>query len=373
MKKIIILCQHFYNPSSKHYTIGGIQTYIYNILNIIRKLELEAVVVQYWENDFYEVYEGVKIYGVDISSYKRVSKKNKALKQKSLEIAQSGDVFLFATEELAFLTPNNKSIAIQHGISWDKPSQTNPSKWSNMKYTIIQAIKSYLRVRYILYTDVTVCVDYNYLNWYRTQVSHRDAHFVVIPNFSKIPQIINRIAHDGISVIFARRFEWYRGTRIFAAAIKRILEKYNNVFLTVAGEGPDESYLRNELSKYSNVSFIKYSAEDSLKIHIDKDIAIVPTVGSEGTSLSLLEAMASGCATICTNVGGMTNIVLDQYNGLMVSPDASSLYEALEDLIINEEKRKKIANNARAVAEEVFSYDLWEKRWIELLKKYTVQ
>ena len=82
-----------------------------------------------------------------------------------------------------------------------------------------------------------------------------------------------------------------------------------------------------------------------------------------------MEAMAAGCATICTNVGGMTNIVIDQYNGLMVSPEASSLYEALVDLITDENKRKQIANNAKEIVEKAFSYDLWEKRWIEIINK----
>ncbi|WP_420491566.1 glycosyltransferase [Neobacillus drentensis] len=54
-------------------------------------------------------------------------------------------------------------------------------------------------------------------------------------------------------------------------------------------------------------------------------------LGSEGTSLSLLEAMAAKCAEIATNVGGMTNIILDNYNGLIINPDESELYLALEN------------------------------------------
>lgn len=369
MRKIIILCQRFFDPQKGGYSIGGIQTYIYNILTVANKSNLKPIIVQYADKDYCECFEGVTIYGVDVRGIRRVTNRNKALKKKSLSLSQPGDLFLFATEELAFPTPNNKSIAIQHGVSWDIPTQKNPSKLSNIKYSLVQAIKSYLRIRYVSYTNVTVCVDYNYLNWYRTQVSHRDVCCVVIPNFSKTTQNNERLNHDGINIIFARRLQWYRGTRIFAEAIKSIVEKFYTVHVTIAGEGPDEDFLHKELDNYSNVSFIKYTSDESLEIHKDKDIAVVPTIGSEGTSLSLLEAMAAGCATICTNVGGMTNIVIDQYNGLMVSPEASSLYEALVDLITDENKRKQIANNAKKIVEKAFSYDLWEKRWIEIINK----
>ena len=369
MRKIIILCQRFYDPHKKRRSIGGIQTYIHNFLTVAKKTNLEPIIVQYSDFDFCEDFEGIRIYGVDISKIKRITNRNKALQRKSVSLSQIGDLFLFATEELAFPTPKNKSIAIQHGISWDVPVQTKSSTLSNIMYSIVQAIKSYLRVRYISYTNVTVCVDYNYLNWYRTQVSHRDVYFVVIPNFSKVPHNADKSNHDGVNIIFARRLQWYRGTRIFAEAIKQILEKYNTVNVTIAGEGPDEAYLHKELDSFAKVSFIKYSSEESLEIHKDKDIAVVPTIGSEGTSLSLLEAMASGCATICTNVGGMTNIVIDQFNGLMVSPEISSLYDALEDLITDHDKRMSLAKNSKVIVEKAFSYELWEKRWIKLINR----
>ena len=46
--------------------------------------------------------------------------------------------------------------------------------------------------------------------------------------------------------------------------------------------------MKAQLVDYSNVHFISYKSNESLLIHLDKDIAVVPTVGSEGTSLSLL-------------------------------------------------------------------------------------
>ena len=106
-----------------------------------------------------------------------------------------------------------------------------------------------------------------------------------------------------------------------------------------------------------------------MDIHRDKDIAVVPTIGSEGTSLSLLEAMASGCAVICTNVGGMTNIVLNGYNGLMISPEEEELYRALNQILDNNQLRSSLQKHAYATIRSSFSLAKWQEKWIEVINK----
>ncbi|MGR4357642.1 glycosyltransferase [Escherichia coli] len=83
--------------------------------------------------------------------------------------------------------------------------------------------------------------------------------------------------------------------------------------------GP-EQYLVDELKKeYPNSVYqTSYKSEDSIHFHQQYDIAIVPSIGSEGTSLSLLEAMSAKCLVIATDIGGMTNIILDGFNGRMI-------------------------------------------------------
>ena len=169
--------------------------------------------------------------------------------------------------------------------------------------------------------------------------------------------------------MFARRFEKFRGTRIFGEAISRILDEYNNIEVTVAGWGSDASWLHEKLDKYSNVKFITYDATDSLKIHEDKHIAIVPTTGSEGTSLSMMEAMSSQCAVIISDVGGMTNVVIDKFNGRIVpAGDSEALYIVIKELINNPQERDKIAIQGYKTIESGFSYNKWKQDWIEVLQ-----
>ena len=217
-------------------------------------------------------------------------------------------------------------------------------------------------VQKLSYVNGLICVDYNFLNWYRTQVNYVAAYTQVIPNYTRVASRQEK-PMDDIHIIFARRLFEYRGTRVFTAAVKRILDEYKQVTVTIAGSGPDEEWMREQLSGYGTVEFIYYESQDSLRIHQDKHIAVVPTIGSEGTSLSLLEAMAAGCAVVCTNIGGMTNIVIDGYNGLMVSPDEESIYRAIKKLVDDEQFRYQLADKAYETACQGFSYEKWKTKW----------
>ncbi|MBR4949335.1 MAG: glycosyltransferase family 4 protein, partial [Clostridia bacterium] len=275
---------------------------------------------------------------------------------------RSDDEYLtiFASDTLIPSVKVKNSIAIQHGIFWDIPKDRNESLFRSF---LSKSVSAYKIVKRISNSETVVCVDNNFINWFRTQIWQRDVNLIPIMNFTEIPKEEIIKEEDRINIVFARRFVEYRGTRIFASAIKRILEKYNNVYVTFAGEGPDEEFLSRMFKNDERVNITKYSSDESIEFHSKYHIAAVPTVGSEGTSLSLLEAMAAGCTVICSNVGGMTNIILDGYNGLMVNPDENSFYEGICELIDNNELREEIANNGKKTVEKAFSLDRWNKKW----------
>jgi glycosyltransferase involved in cell wall biosynthesis len=100
------------------------------------------------------------------------------------------------------------------------------------------------------------------------------------------------------------------------------------------------------------------------------DIVLIPTVASEGTSLSCIEAMASGKAIIATHVGGLSDLVIDRYNGLLIEPRASQLEEALETMIGDPELRAACGRRARHLS-EVFSIEHWRERWRRILPTIT--
>jgi glycosyltransferase involved in cell wall biosynthesis len=73
------------------------------------------------------------------------------------------------------------------------------------------------------------------------------------------------------------------------------------------------------------------------------DIVVLPSV-SEALSNSLMEAMACGCAVAASRIGGNVELVSAGKTGLLFDPlDIDQLAGALEELILNEPLRRKLA------------------------------
>lgn len=364
MKVVDILYGTYYDFERKQVVIGGVQTYITMLIKIINDLGWSVRIFQQSGKPFkVTLSENVEIIGLNLKNNR---KRNDELMKYVYKNRNSEDEYitLFATNNIIPSYKVEKSLSIQHGIFWDVPSEEKNNFYKEMFFKFLNAIKI---IKQIQNVEKLVCVDYNFINWYRTQTSNNNVQMFAIPNFSVIPELEDK-PEDIVKIIFARRLYSYRGTKIFACAAQELLEKYGDkIEITIAGTGPDQEYMREKLEKYSNAIFTKYESQDSIKVHMPQHIAVVPTLGSEGTSLSLLEAMASGCAVVCTDVGGLTNIVLNRYNGIMIRANKKELVSALSKLVEEKDLRKQLAIKARETVEQAFSYDKWEDAWKEVL------
>ncbi len=217
------------------------------------------------------------------------------------------------------------------------------------------------------------------MNWYRTNVPREpdDKKTWVIPNFSRIPpqQQVEQRQYDkrDLRILFARRFVTLRGTRIFVQAANRLLDTHSNVSFTFARTGLDEQWLRSQFDGDDRVRFTTYTPDETLNIHFDHDIAVVPSLASEGTSLSVAEAMATGCPVVATGIGGVTNMIINGYNGVLVMPNAQSLHEGIESLVGNVQLRQRIGTRGAETAREAFSLETWQDSWLKVLEQISSQ
>lgn len=364
-----IIFDLFLTKDGSRKSIGGVETYISNLCNVILKSGFQVSVYQLSNQEFVKNIDGVQVFGYPFPGD---NKRGKRLLEKCREkFDVEKDLLIFGNDLIACPAKGLRSITIQHGIFWDIPRNTCTSELKYFAKFVLTCLETWSFIQHVSYSQKLICVDYNFVNWYRAVTPFPKVDMKVIPNFTQIaPAFEKKSLMDSdrpVKIMFARRFWDFRGTRIFKDAAKRLLAEYPNIDITLAGDGPDEKLLKRELDGYENVHFITYASHESLKIHADKDIAVVPTLASEGTSLSLLEAMSAQCAVVCTNVGGMTNIVIDGYNGLMISPDADSLYDAMKKLVEDAMLRKKLAAKAYETVQEGFSLERWEDSWRQVI------
>ena len=367
MTHIDIFSRSYFSYDGKGATVGGVQTYLTNLAKSLTSNGYDTTIIQRGEVDFLQSADYVSIVGFTTNSL-TPKKLIKELYLKRCAQRQQGEKYItiIASDQVIPKVKIPNSIVIQHGVSWDMIDESDHSFFfSFLKKVVI----SYQLIRSLSNIENIVCVDYNYVNWYRTLESHRKLNLKVIPNFTSIPQPLVKCEDEPVKIIFARRLVRYRGTRLFGEVAWKLSQEYGDrIDITIAGEGPDLQWMKDRMKNCINTHIFTYTSDESLKIHSDKHIAVVPTTGSEGTSLSLLEAMSAHCAVVCTNVGGMTNIVLDHYNGLMINPDKEELYSALKTLIENAAIRNRLAEKAYETARDSFSLELWQERWLKVIK-----
>lgn len=367
MKNIYFISGQYYNFEDGRPTIGGVQTYVTELSKICLEIGLKVYIYVFDPAERKDLYNGCNIIGYNIIEDGKKRNDGVAKRVKS-DMESEDDIVLVDTDTRVSLNVNFRHlVTIQHGICWDIPQLRNHSLTRMM---LARGLSARATVKRLSMCEKVICVDYNFVNWYRALIEQPLTSLTVIPNFTHIPPQVEK-PRNKINIIFARRLVEYRGTRVFTNAIKPILQEYPNVFVTIAGDGPDKKWMKDQLHKFENVEFISYSSSESAKVHEDKHIAVVPTVGSEGTSLSLLEAMASHCAVVCSDVGGMTNIVLDGYNGKIVSAgNVKELNSAIRFLIDDKIERERLADNGFNTVSYSFSYEIWRERWINVFKSY---
>jgi len=103
-----------------------------------------------------------------------------------------------------------------------------------------------------------------------------------------------------------------------------LIPKEIHFVLMVIGSGPDSERLKQRAKEKvdkGQVIFTGY-VEPIQAYYRAMDIFVLPSL-SEGLGISILEAMAASKPVIATKVGGIPELVQDQYNGLLVSPGES--------------------------------------------------
>jgi glycosyltransferase involved in cell wall biosynthesis len=125
-------------------------------------------------------------------------------------------------------------------------------------------------------------------------------------------------------------------------------EKMPDTVLLLVGDGPMRNELDAAVERLNLNGSVLFTGNRMDVSHILNlfDVFVLTSL-SEGTSISLLEAMSSGVAPLVTDVGGNPSIVESTVDGILVHPkDLKDISEKIIVLLKDDAMRSRIAKNA---------------------------
>lgn len=143
--------------------------------------------------------------------------------------------------------------------------------------------------------------------------------------------------HGERLLFFVGRVVYEKGIQVLIRAMPRILAKYPNTKLLIAGKNGQKMWpLAYELNVENSVEFLGFiSDRDRDCIYRIVNAAIFPSL-YEPFGIVALEAMACQCNVIASHVGGLREVVEHLRNGLTVYPnDPLSVVWAVDQLFSN--------------------------------------
>jgi len=153
-----------------------------------------------------------------------------------------------------------------------------------------------------------------------------------------------------------------KGGAALVRALPAIASLRPRTEITLAGPGVPPPELGPLLATDAGIAWVGWLDEAAKERALKAcDVFLMPSL-SEGLPVALLEAMAYGKAIIASAVGGITDVLTDGVNALLVpAADNAALVRAVAAMIDDPRRRTYLAANARERAERLNREDVCDR------------
>lgn len=339
---------------------GGAEVFVVNLIkNLDRnKFRISLIVLDKKNNTFLEdIVEGlgIKIYymnkpeGFSFKTMFRIYKLLKKIKPDIIHGNIGGIIYVLL---YLFLSKNVKAVHTAHTLA---------------KYEFGRFKRIVLKYFYKRKKIIPVVISINNYEEFISTYNLKDNQVILISNGVDVDKFacIRDFNKEPIRLGHVGRFEEVKNHKMIMLIYEKLLELGYSVTLRLVGKG---SLLAEYREKYKDkVEFVEETAnvEEELK---KIDIFVFPSI-YEGMPLSLIEAMASGCIIVASNVGGINSLIEDDVNGYKFSSDELDNYvNSIKRLILNPNKMVEISNN-NIKKSKLYSLDVMVKKYEDLYLK----
>lgn len=366
--KVGILTTNYYNPEGNRLIYGGAERYGLDLTRLLLELGYEVAWWQVGTGWQKEILPGVPLYSIPETgdSFQTCPRLNQSFFEQAVQV----DFAIYFVTFLAYPQVLDKSISISHGIFWDYPA-------FDAMVPTEEHRREWLRRLYISFTgpQKVVSVDTATIQWAVSTWPGLWHKFEYIPNYADLSLFSSatdvRDRGSKIRILFPRRLTSVRGVNEAARTAEILTKKYNNLEFHFVGRAHDDNLEKEMIrwaGKHQHIYYYWKAPHEMPLVYQNMDIVLIPSKSTEGTSLSCLEALAAGRAVVSSYAGGLSDLIIHGYNGLLIRPTVTNLVSTIEELVLNSELRCRLGQKARETAAS-FSLENWKRSWAGLINE----
>ncbi|MHA3702421.1 glycosyltransferase family 4 protein [Jatrophihabitans sp. YIM 134969] len=223
--------------------------------------------------------------------------------------------------------------------------------------------------RRTLQADAVVVLSPSQREVYRHRLDVAPEHVEEVANPASLPDDTrawpDSDADAPMGVVFLGRYGERKGVGDLVAAVARLTpDERARLHVVTAGDGEIEQ-VRADVEALGLTGTVEVhgwlepAARDDLLAR--SQVFVLPSY-DEALPMALIEAMAFGLVPIVTPVGGLPDLVHDGDNGVLVDVgDPEAIARALRAMLDDPERRRAIADRARASVETLDAAGWWER------------
>lgn len=185
-------------------------------------------------------------------------------------------------------------------------------------------------------------------------------------NFKKKKKL--KIKSNIINISYFGKIQERKGLHLLVEALNEI--KFKNIYLNIYGEG-DEVYKKKLIFKNKRKNFFlnfHKPVSDITRFLALTNILVLPSIKYESFGMILIEAMRQKVPVICSNSGGMKEIVRNNFNGLIFkNNNVNDLKKKLLILINSNSKRKEFGKQGYLTFKKKFTNKIFIKNYQNLI------